>query len=111
MNYEEEIKQILEESKEEIKEQTKQALKQKIIDTLNWSLSDEIGDIVKEVIDDELKDEIKNTVLESKQQIINEIKPVFITIGAELAKKLETKITENIQSSWKSDKIIKDLFN
>lgn len=110
MSYEEQIKEILDESKESILAQTKEALKQKIVSSLDWSLGNEISKIVKEVIENELKDEIQKTVLDAKQDILNSIQPLFVSVGAEVAKAMKDKVVKTLNDSWKADKVIKSLF-
>ena len=111
MDYKTEIEEILKESKDEIKQRTKEAIKEKIVDNLNWKLGSEISDIVEKVIKEDLEEEIKSTVIEMKQEILNGIKPAFANVGAELAKSMEEKAIENLKSSWKSENIIKSLFD
>lgn len=110
-DYKKEIEEILKQSKDEIRQRTREVIKEKIIDSISWEIKDEISDIVEETIKTELGEEIRNTVIECKKEILEGIKPAFASIGAEIAKTMETKAIENLQSSWKSSEVIKDLFN
>lgn len=110
-NYKKEIEEILKTSKEAIKKDVEQKIKEKIVNNLSWSLDDEIKEILGEVVKTELKEEIKNAVIESKQAILEGIKPAFANIGAEIAKGLEEKAIETLKNSWKSEEIFKKLFD
>lgn len=110
MDYKEEIERILEESREDIKTSVKEKIKEKIIDNLSWSLDDEIKKSIKEVVEAEMADEIKKVVIESKQEILNGIKPALAQIGANIAIELEKKAKENLMNSWTSREIAKQLF-
>ena len=109
MDYKAEIEEILKESKDEIKQRTKEAIKEKIVDNLNWKLGSEISDIVEKVIKEDLEEEIRNTVIDMKQELLEGIKPAFTNIGAELAKTMEKKAIENLQSNWSSKEVIENL--
>ena len=111
MNYKEEIENILNESREDIRESVKEKIKEKIINNLSWSLDDEIKNTIENVVETELSDEIKKMVIESKQEILNGIKPALLQIGADIAKELEKKVNENLMRSWKTDEIVKALFD
>lgn len=111
MDYKEEIKKILEESREDIKVSIKEKIKEKIIDNLSWTLDDEIKKTIEDVVETELSDEIKKIVVESKQEILNGIKPALAQIGADIAMELEKKAKENLMNSWTSREIAKQLFN
>ena len=111
MDYKEEIERILEESREDIKTSVKEKIKEKIIDNLSWSLDDEIKKSIKEVVEAEMADEIKKVVIESKQEILNGIKPALAQIGANIAIELEKKAKENLMNSWTSREIAKQLFD
>jgi SLT domain-containing protein len=110
MTYENQIEEILKESKNELIIQTKNALKEKIMSSMDWQLSNQISNIVKEFIEQNLKDDIQKAVLDSKQEIINSITPIFASVGAELAKAMQTKVVKVMSDGWKADKIIKSLF-
>ena len=111
MDYKEEIERILEESREDIKVSVKEKIKEKIIDQLSWTLDDEIKKTIEDVVETELSDEIKKVVIESKQEIINGIKPALAQIGADIAMELEKKAKENLMKSWTSREIAEQLFN
>ena len=111
MDYKKEIENILEESREDIRESVKEKIKEKIVNNLSWSLDNEIKNTIENVVETELSDEIKKIVVESKQEIINGIKPALLQIGAGISKELEKKVTENLMKSWNVDKIVKGLFD
>lgn len=110
-NYKKEIEEILKNYKEEIRKDVKEKIKEKIVDNLSWSLDDEIKEAIKEVVETELTEEVKKVVIESKQAILDGIKPAFANIGAEIAKRMEEKAIENLKSAWKSEDIYKKLFD
>lgn len=110
-NYKKEIEDILKNYKEEIHKDVKEKIKEKIVDNLSWSLDDEIKEAITEVVETELKEEVKKVVIESKQAILDGIKPAFANIGAEIAKGMEEKAIENLKSGWKSEDIFKKLFD
>lgn len=109
-NYEEQIKQILEESQHDIIAQTKEAFKQKIMSSLDWNLSNSISKVIKETVENELKDDIQKAVLDSKQEVLDAIQPIFASIGAELAKAMQDKVVKVMADGWKAEKIIKSFF-
>lgn len=110
-SYEEQIKDIIRDSREEIQRKTQEALKQKIIDSISWSLGSIISEIVKETIETELKEEIQKEVINCKSELIKQIKPTFSNAGAKLAMSMEQKLEETFTSSYKANNIIKELFN
>jgi uncharacterized FAD-dependent dehydrogenase len=68
LTFEEQVKNILEESKNDIVEQTKAAVKEKIIYSLNWNLGNEISTYVKKYIEEYLIEYVKHyTWFESEQ--------------------------------------------
>lgn len=111
MNYKEEVEKIMQESQEEIRQSVKEKIKEKIVDNLSWDLDDEIKSQIKDVVETELSEEVRKIVIESKQEILNGLKPAFANIGAIIAKEFEKKATENLQKSWKTDAIFKGLFD
>lgn len=111
MDYKEEIEKILEESREDIKNSVKEQIKEKIVNNLSWTLDDEIKKTIEDVVETELSDEIKKIVVESKQEILNGIKPALAQIGADIAMELEKKAKENLMKSWKLEEIAENLFN
>lgn len=110
MSYREEIENIMKESKEEIRDSVREKIKEKIVNNLSWSLDDEIKGTISDVVEKELSDEIRKIVIESKQEILNGIKPALAQIGADIAKELEKKAKENLMNSWTSRDIAKNLF-
>lgn len=110
-DYKREIEDILKKHKEEIHKDVKETIKEKIVDNLSWTLDDEIKETIKDVVETDLKEEIKKVVIESKQTILDGLKPAFANIGAEIAKGMEQKAIENLKSSWKSEEIFKQLFD
>lgn len=111
MDYKEEIEKILENSREEIRKDVKEKIKEKIVDNLSWSLDDEIKETIKDVVETELQDEIKKAVVESKEEIVKGLKPAFIEIGAKIAEELQNKAIDNLQKSWKSEEVFRNLFD
>ena len=111
MDYKEEIEKLLEASREAIKVSFKEKIKEKIVNNLSWTLDDEIKKTIEDVVETELSDEIKKIVVESKQEILNGIKPALAKIGADIAMELEKKAKENLMNSWTSREIAKQLFN
>lgn len=111
MDYKEEIEEILKESREDIRNSIKEQIKEKIIDNLSWSLDDEIKKTIEDVVETELSNEIKKVVIESKEQIIDGIKPALAQIGANIAVELEEKAKQNLMNSWTSREIAKQLFD
>lgn len=111
IDYKKEIEEILKNSREEIRKDVKEKIKEKIVNKLSWSLDDEIQEAINEVVETELKEEVKKVVIESKQAILEGIRPAFANIGVEIAKGLEVKAIETLKSSWKSEEIFKKLFD
>ncbi len=109
LTFEEQVKNILEESKNDIVEQTKAAVKEKIIYSLNWNLGNEISTYVKKYIEEYLKDDIEKAVIESKSEILESIKPIFSTVGAEVAKAMQKKVVDTMSTSYKADQVLRNL--
>ena len=109
LTFEEQVRSILEESRKDIVEQTKTAVKEKIISSLNWNLGNEISTYVKKYIDECLKEDIQRAVLDSKSDILEAIKPIFATVGAEVAAALQKKVVDTMANSWKADQVLKNL--
>lgn len=110
INFEESIKEILDKDKDFIKEEVNKQLKQRIIDGLAWHMQDEVTEIVKEFFETDLKDEVLATLKDHKGEILDQIKQASINISAEVAKAMTKKAVENLTSSYKSNSIIKSLF-
>jgi hypothetical protein len=110
VEYEKQIKEILDASKEDIVRQTKEALKEKIMSAIDWQITSLISEAVKVCLKESLEEEIKQAVMDSKQEVINSIAPIFASAGAELAKAMQKKIVETFSDSWKANQIFKQMF-
>lgn len=110
MNFEEQVKAIMEESAVDIQAQVKEQIKKQIIDSLTWSLRDEVSKIVRDTIVEDMKDDIKMVVLEAKPAIMDELRNTVAKMSAQIGNAMLENVSKNLSQSWNVNKLMETLF-
>ena len=84
---------------------------QEVVNSLTYNFREQISKIVTDYIKDSLADDIKKMLNNEKENMLNEIQKSCITIAAEVGKKMVEVATTNLTSSYKSEDIVKKIFN
>jgi uncharacterized protein Yka (UPF0111/DUF47 family) len=110
MNFESEIKEIVESSHDEIVSTVKKQLQQQVIETMKYNFREDISKIVTEYTEKDLAPDIKKMLDAEKENILAELQKSCITIAAEVGKAMVETATKSLSNSYSSSEVIKKIF-
>ena len=109
-NLQKEINDILESSKDEIKKAAMAQVKEALQTNIAWCMEREIKSAVDSFFQAEIKGEINQALMNSKEEILEQLKQGIVSSCASLAKELLKMSEKNLASSWSLNNITKELF-
>lgn len=105
------ITEILEQERPYILQRVKEDLKKQVIQSLTYSAQNAITNAASKFVEEQMKNDLQNIVVELKVTLLEEIRSQMPKIASAFGAMLVTTATKNFQAdSWKSQKLIKEIF-
>lgn len=105
------IREILEEQRPHIISRVKEDLKKQVISSLTYSAQSAISNAASKFVEEQMKADLEVIVMELKSTLLEEIRSQMPKIAASFGAMLLTAATKNFSAdSWKTQKIIKEIF-
>ena len=98
-------------STENVKKKVAEELEEQLTSSIKWSLGSTVEEETKKFIKEEIAPEIIKELKKNKNKIVEQFQKDITKIVAGLGEAMIAKAIVNMGSSWKLEKVVKDLFD